>query len=166
MRARLLAASVALSVLPAIVHAASQRTVSCFDNEGNPSICPVDSLKKWEREHYDYHAQERTDHVEWHKVHDLLGVTEENLKAHREYHEMKKRVHNNFHEKMKIEQRETAKKHQARRQTATGERTARPDADPARMAEGQKRCARYTIEQEHRVCMKPYLRPAATPRIK
>lgn len=146
---------------PPFAAAAAPRSASCLQTEGRDvGRCATDTIKQWQREHYDDHEKERQDHTSWHRVNDLKGVTPENLKAHRDFHEHAKRVHSVFHanQRQKEQQFDTelTRKREGVRVRPT---TARPLVSPDRFAEGLTACAKFKSEEEHRACMRPYLRP-------
>ncbi len=149
------ALSLSLFAMPVLLHAAGVVQTSSCTGQGSRDAarCATDTMKRWDREHYDYHADETKKHTTWHLEHDVLGVTNENLKAHRDYHEMAKRLHNAFHERMKREQQNFAQEHKEKRVTARNRpTTSRPGVSRTRLNEGMRRCSKYKSEQEIRCC--------------
>lgn len=147
----------ALAALPGLL----QESASCTTTAGaDAAFCSIDTMKQWQRDHYNFHDEERQEHTAWHLENDPKGVTPENLKAHRDYHEQTKRVHTVFHDRQKMKEKQFESAQSKKRARATNVvRTVRPYPESGRMAEGLRACAKYKTEQGNRSCMKAYLRP-------
>lgn len=99
-RALLVSSSLALLLthaLPAFAAEASV-TIPCKDKTGRAmGLCIADTLKGWSKAHHEYHDVEEDEHTKWHRANDILGLTAEHVKAHRNYHTERNERHKVFH---------------------------------------------------------------------
>ena len=149
-------------VSPLALAADATRSSSCGEHAGRAiAICVTDTMKQWQREHYDYHAKQNEEHTAWHVENDPKGISQENSKAHRDFHERQNRRHTVFHDTQRQKERQLNVESDMKRLKAPkSESTKRKPPEAARLAEGLQKCAGVTGEEYHRICMKPYLRPA------
>lgn len=147
----------ALALLPGL-----DTSVTCDAGQGRDvALCSIDTMKQWQRDHYNYHEDENKKHKEWHLENDPKGVTPENLKAHRDFHEHAKRVHNVSHDRQKTKEKQFgAQQARKRASVQNPHRPSRSSAQKSRFDEGKLACAKFKAEQSYRSCIKPYLRPA------